>query len=78
MPAFTESTETVSIEQAMLLPDVYITQNINEETNAIFNWKFMMHMHTVYTAKDDTTTTGVDTATVHMAPLLVHADLPSA
>lgn len=39
----------------------------------------MMHMHAVYTAKDNTHTIGVDTATVHMVPLLgdaVHANLP--
>lgn len=63
----------------MPLSDVYITQNINEETNVIFNLKLMMHMHAVYTAKDNTHTIGVDTATVHMVPLLgdaVHANLP--
>lgn len=39
----------------MLLSDVYRTQNINEETNVIFNLKLTMHTHTVYTAeKGDT------------------------
>lgn len=56
----------------MLLSDVYRTQNINEETNVIFNLKLTMHTHTVYIAEKvtQTETVGVDTATVHMVTLL--------
>ena len=67
----------------MLLSNVYRTQNINEETNVIFNLKLTMHTHTVYTAKKKKVTqtegVGVDTATVHMVTLLgdaIYANLP--